>query len=475
MNIILQIASTPGTSVNYSNVPLFENFDAQKEKFVNYIERFENYINLKGITGRAMKAQFLSNSIGSGIYNNLAPYLGPNKTVKELNYEELITNLKQMLVPLRSVVISQHYFLNEVQKNGQSLAEYVASLQSNLADCYFDTKCLECGKQVSVSSLFLRAQFIRGLQEPWIREKLLQSRLTEFEEIVEKAISWEAARLESHEFTKQNQTSESSLDTAPVRQQSRVHQRLSHSRRYSAVPKTPSRLNSQRSRIDYKKIRISGLCLHGARNNHSTSDCRIPRNILKCKSCSKEGYIDRVCISSLMKKSREQKHSSSTKTINDTFSENSVYKNEPQWPTVELHYSDSHQDEEYEKDEKYYVNVEVNNRPLRMEVDSGARFSLIAEDTLQKLNLRTPTQPTRIAFKSYSGDITPSRGKVHVTVAYKNAKMRGTLFVVPAGHDTILGRTWIRKLHIDLATVDRDRSFLDNEVVPVSEIRHTSR
>lgn len=58
---------------------------------------------------------------------------------------------------VQNVVVSQHYFLNIYQKNGQSISDFVASLQRDLADCEFTVKC-ECDKTNSISDVFLQAQ-----------------------------------------------------------------------------------------------------------------------------------------------------------------------------------------------------------------------------------------------------------------------------------------------------------------------------
>lgn len=59
----------------------------------------------------------------------------------------------------KSGMVSQHYFLNNVQKEQQTIMEYVAALQKDIDGCEFklDNKCGDCGKTstVSVNSLFL--------------------------------------------------------------------------------------------------------------------------------------------------------------------------------------------------------------------------------------------------------------------------------------------------------------------------------
>ncbi|KAL3282303.1 hypothetical protein HHI36_005492 [Cryptolaemus montrouzieri] len=92
-----------------------------------------------------------------------------------------------------------------------------------------------------------------------------------------------------------------------------------------------------------------------------------------------------------------------------------------------------------------------------MEIDSGAKFSLIPEDIYIKMNLGIPLENTKIAFRSYSGDIPPAKGEISVTIFYKKRTIHDYLYKVPPGHDVLLGRNWMKRLHIKLQQVDRDR------------------
>ncbi|KAL3279151.1 hypothetical protein HHI36_016665 [Cryptolaemus montrouzieri] len=88
-----------------------------------------------------------------------------------------------------------------------SISDFMASLQKDICDCDFHITC-GCNKQVSCSEIFLRAQFIRGLKDNWIREYLLQSNVTNFDELFNEAVALKASRIESKEISNQQNTSE---------------------------------------------------------------------------------------------------------------------------------------------------------------------------------------------------------------------------------------------------------------------------
>ncbi|XP_024883738.1 uncharacterized protein LOC112462281, partial [Temnothorax curvispinosus] len=261
----------------------------------------------------------------------------PDKPVKDLTYNQLKKYLQEMLSPHRSVVVSQHYFLSTYQKEDQTIPEFVAALQSNVTECNFNVIC-ECNKVVSVANLFLRAQFIRGLKDSWIKEQLLQANVTEFPEILSKAIALEASRLETQALSKQQLATgyDTASDINKVSSQNRSR-REQHQNRTRVRSKTPNyRYRSYsrpklKSRIDFNALGIAGLCLRCGKNNHNIGnkqDCKI---------------ID----------------------IYDSPAE--------QVSTIDL--------------QKYFVTVLLNGKPAVFEVDSGAGFTLLPEDKFQKLNL----------------------------------------------------------------------------------------
>ena len=77
--------------------------------------------------------------------------------------------------------MEQHRFLCEVQNENQSISDFVAVLQKRGTECEFLCDCKK-----SVANILLRAQFIRGVRDVYIREQLLQNPKSTFAEIVEK-------------------------------------------------------------------------------------------------------------------------------------------------------------------------------------------------------------------------------------------------------------------------------------------------
>lgn len=82
---------------------------------------------IENVTDKGKLPQLLCVSIGSVQYSSLSSYLGPEKPVNKLSYNDaLVKSFKQkMHMPMKSVEVTQHYFLNIYQKENQSVSELV--------------------------------------------------------------------------------------------------------------------------------------------------------------------------------------------------------------------------------------------------------------------------------------------------------------------------------------------------------------
>ncbi|KAI5731396.1 hypothetical protein M8J77_009366 [Diaphorina citri] len=404
---------------------------------------------MKNIAPDDKKAQLLCVSIGSVHYNNLAALLGPGKPVNKLSYQDLLTALRQMLSPKRSTVVSQHYFLNIYQKEDQNIPEFVATLQRDISECDFNVKC-KCKQSISIADTFLRAQFIRGLKDNWLREQILQSSATTFNEILTKAIALEASRIESKELSTACSSSTRFNSTDDVNKTStfrRARSRSNQSKRKSFQSRSKSRY------VNYKALGIDNHCLRCGRQNHKSNSCHVDKTQLKCNLCNRTGHVSTVCITSLMQRNKNEFATNSMQSYPSnsslpTYGMNHVDAVVQNCEVIDLYEMNNDSD-------KYMIDVFLNGKKQAFEVDSGAKFTLLSENDFNKLQLDIPVIQSNLAFRSYTGNIIKPRGKVSVNVQYKDKEMMGELHIVPDGHDALLGRQWIRALQIELNQIDQ--------------------
>ncbi|CAL1299051.1 unnamed protein product [Larinioides sclopetarius] len=241
-------------------------------------------------------AHILLNSIGASNYNILASLFAP-KPPNELPYDDLMKVLENHLAPKRSCLVSQHYFLSTYQKEDSSISDYVADLRRDIADCEFSVTC-ECSKNVSVADIFLRAQFLRGIKDSWIKEQLLQSELTDFNALVDKAIALETSKIDGRELSESTTTTIDDINKVSKRSLNRQYNDIKTSFRNRNTNQrdfaTNYRSKSKKPSLDFEKLGINNLCLRCGHNSHLSRDCRSNPNNLKCKACKSTGHVQKV-------------------------------------------------------------------------------------------------------------------------------------------------------------------------------------
>lgn len=419
--------SSSNNSINTALVPNFDMFDTTKETYQNYIERFSNYITMKGVhENKAYCAMLLLNSIGSKYFNMVTALAAPKHT-SQLKYDELLKILGDHLAPKRSVLVAQHKFLSIYQREGQSVAEFVASLRAEIDACEFVSPC-ECG--ISIANVFLRAQFIRGIHDNGIREQLLQTSSAEFEEIVLKALALEAAKVDARELSQVN----SSVD---------INKIFSKNKPHKAKFKRPETVRS--GKINYAQLGIAGLCLHCGKNNHYARECRSSKN-LKCNLCSKRGHVAKVCIATLL---ADGPNAGQNKKFSNTT--NQVQSVDPGYGIFKI--VDVYQNE-YTDAQRYYADISIEGKVVRFEVDSGSGYSFLPRSQFAKLNMDDKITPTKIVFRSYTQNKFIPDGKVRVNIKFKNSTINDDIYIVPDECSALIGRTWIRRLGINLNELD---------------------
>lgn len=104
--------------------------------------------------------------------------------------------------------------------------------------------------------------------------------------------------------------------------------------------------------------------------------------------------------------------------------------------------------------ERSYINVNVEGRPVQFEVGSGSGYTFLPRYMFFKLGLNTPLLPTSIGFQSYTQNIFVPDGKIKVNIEYNSKLIQDEIFIMLNEYSALLGRSWIRRLQIDLTKID---------------------
>jgi len=228
-------------------------------------------------------------------------------------------------------------------------------------------------------------------------------------------VALEASKLNNKEISNTSTSTSKEINKISRLRRSRINSlnRKSQSNNY---PRQRSNSRHQ-SRLNYRKLGIEDCCLRCGKSNHRSQQCRIDKNQLKYNACQRKSHIGKVCIKTLLeKKSKGQQSASNSNPTNqiedsqddvnylninniiDIFEEERMLRNDSN---------------------KYFVNVLIEGKTQKFEVDSRAGLTLLPESAFKKLKLKSKIQKTTIQLRSYTLEIFAPLGYIQIQVEYK--------------------------------------------------------
>ena len=178
-------------------------------------------------------------------------------------------------------------------------------------------------------------------------------------------------------------------------------------------------------------------CTRCGRGPHSRQQC--PANSLECHKCKKKGHFSSQCFSKTVAAVASQHHETSS-DIEDV-----AYLN-----TID---SDSNH--------TWTCKININGRAAVFKVDTGAEVTVIAEDTVNSLNIKELQAPSKTL---HGPDNTPLdvHGEFQARLVHKDHECIQPVFVVKNVKHNLLGLPAIRALHL-LSTVNSIKQPIHQE------------
>ena len=101
--------------------------------------------------------------------------------------------------------------------------------------------------------------------------------------------------------------------------------------------------------------------------------------------------------------------------------------------------------------------VNINETPVKMEVDTGATLSVMSYSTLLSTWPKDHAPELKFSeakLRTYTGEKIAVKGALDVEVKHRNQEAQLTLTVVEGNGPTHLGQDWLRHLRLDWATLN---------------------
>lgn len=436
------------------SVGKIKDFDVKTGNWSTYVERLEMYFVVNKITDD-LKLPTLIAIIGEQAYELLSTLASPSKP-SSLSYTVAVDLLRAHLQPTPSILAERYRFRQRRQVAGELIADYVADLKKMARYCEFKTNLEEN----------LRDQFVCGLRSDLIRQRLFAENNIDYNKALQLANTLEAAERDAGAV-------EGSREQVPDRELSEKMHKLA--------------------------VRDCSAC--GA-NGHSWQNCRYKD--FECSYCRKIGHLRRVCMTKEFERHKTSSNSNSngargrsrrgralgpsgrsaedggkrrrgaaaaargTRDRGNAGDAAIDAAGAAHWLCEPAASASSGEEREASGDDeeamyqmslaKYRpvcMTVNINDKPLKMEVDTGSALSCISYSTYTKLFRDIPLKTCKLKLKFYDGSAVYPIGYLEINVEYRNKVKRLDLYVINKGSTSLLGRQWLSELCIEIPKLSK--------------------
>ncbi|UYV70634.1 K02A2.6-like, partial [Cordylochernes scorpioides] len=374
-------------------------FEEKNENFCSFIERLEQFLILEEASEEKKKAYLLT-LIGGKAYETLKNLCSP-KLPKEYKYEELIEKLVEYFSPRRSIIVERFMFFGRIQKETESVSEYLVEIKRLASTCGF-------GEFLKES---LRDKLVCGLRNAKIQRRILSEGDVPLARVVEIALSMEAAEKNTRIFHV-NEPADS-------------------------VDKIRSEFRNRYDRVQKRK------CIHCGRLHKDL--CRFRE--ATCFRCGKRGHLATIC--------RSRGEHTSERQVSRFLNQRKINQIEDQEEEEEESVQRMVFVRTYDyrvkyatNDPPYVIKVRVEDTLMTFEIDTGSCLTLISEKDFKRYLPDVQVKEVGIIVKTYDGTVVPILGEIDVKVDFRGTIAKLRAVVVRGERKALLGREWINVLKI---------------------------
>ncbi|XP_036342130.1 uncharacterized protein K02A2.6-like [Rhagoletis pomonella] len=308
-------------------------------------------------------------------------------------------------------------------KPSQTYVEWVAELRGAARECMFECAADGCRKSFLDSNI--RDMIIMHTPHDKVRSAALQKPNPTLDEVLQIATVYESTIKTCLEIKGEGD--------APAVNAIHRSKQLEKKR------------NGGRSKS--RSSSVSGKSCPSCGSAHNRANCFHYKNKTKCRSCGKLGHIASVCVSHSSARSttpsQKKENADNVNVVSNTLFESIG--------VAEVSLANTAAD-------KILLNIDINDRTLEFQVDTGATCSLIGLPTYRILG-EPRCEPTNKILKAYGGNVLPLVETTNVKAKWRDTIKSLPLLVVKSERATnILGLDWFKMLKFQVDLQDNEIS-----------------
>lgn len=380
-----------------------------------YIQKLSFYFNANEIKEDAQKKNVFLTVCGDATFS-IADSLVKPATLEATTFANLKAKLDNHFSPAPNHIVERFKFNKRDQNQGESIADYVAELRRLSDYCQFtdlDDR--------------LRDRLVCGVLEENLKQKFFEEgEALTFAKALEMAQASEMAQKSVRDTRNSNGSNILRL------------QRTTTTSEYNGKKNSATSDNNGKKNSNMGKNKNCFRC----GNKHSPDGCRFLK--AKCNFCNKVGHIEKACITKKFSKCsigpKKPKHANYLKEekTNQQVSEEYLYHTDDI-----LNFENSVS--------PITLELIIENKPYRMEIDSGAGHSIISESTYAWLGGKSKDlTKENIFLRTWSKEKLEVLGSKLMNVQYKSINTKLPLLIVAGNGPSLIGRNWFQELGITI-------------------------
>ena len=391
-----------------------ENFDSKKANFSRWIDRLNCQFKLNK-TPDASRLFTLYSIMGQETYEILCDKLEPTKPADStLTYEEIVELINNHFDPKPLEIVENYKFHLRKQGAEEGIADYITAIRKISSKCNFGT-FLETA---------LRNQLVFGIKDARIQGRLLEEAELTLKRAIDLSLALELAYQGGAEMISLNK---------PMKPDEINYTEKKYKKSVSNNSTSNEKLNYNNYKKMSEKNRIVRKCYRCGSETHLAPQCSHLKT--ECSKCHKTGHLAKVC------KFNPNYNTTNFINVNKKEEDDEEYE--------EIFSINNLQKENFSK---YLIDMNVNDKVIRFEIDSGSSVTLINNNDRLKWfpNLKLISCDKEIA--SYCGKKIKIYGILQVNVKnYITDTDETTLpmYVVESERHPLLGREWINNIKLD--------------------------
>ena len=384
-------------------------FTSTQEEWSEYAERLVHYFVANDIEAEEKRRAILLTAIGPGTYRLIKTLASPKK-LEEFTFKELVELAATHFNPKPSPIVKRFEFNSRSQKEGESIAVFVAELRKIAEHCDYGP----------VLSDMLRDRLVCGTNVKSIQRRLLVEPALTFEKALGMALAAEAADKDSKRLTGATHIDPPYLES--------VVNKVGYTK-----PPSDKGTKTTWKRQTSPPATVSECYRCGGKHTAAACHCRE----FLCHFCKKKGHLAKMC----RQKAKSMKEQAKFVTESDT--------------PASGEYSALFQVTSG-RNKPYRITIDVNGKPLLMEIDTGASVSVVGEGTFNNIREGKSTvelQKASTQLQTYTREEISVLGSVMVPVEHNGQSLTLPLIVTAGNGTPLLGRDWLSALQLDWKSI----------------------